>query len=113
MTRKELAAAILQERSELQAKSLEQQRKPLPYYLLNLSHPAIHLLYQHWRLEKRGQARFPPSDLERTEFELEMLSATALHMLERHFKQQSKSTKKEPLTAATVKGSGGKVFPHN
>lgn len=110
MTRKELAAAILQERSELQAKSLERQRKPLPYYLLNLSHPAIHLLYQHWRLEKKGQARFPPSDLERTEFELEMLSAAALHMLERHF--QEKSTKKEPLTVAAVKDSGGKVFPH-
>lgn len=92
MTRKELAAAILQERSELQAKSLEQQRKPLPYYLLNLSHPAMHLLYQHWRLEKKGQARFPPSDIERTEFELEMLSDIALKALEQHF--QEKSTKK-------------------
>lgn len=111
MTRKELAAAILQERSELQAKSLEQQRKPLPYYLLNLSHPAIHLLYQHWRLEKKGQARFPPSDLERTEFELEMLSDIALKALEQHF--QVRSIKKEPLTVAAVKDSGGKVFPHN
>ena len=92
MTRKELAAAILQERSEMQAKSLEQQRKPLPYYLLNLSHPAMHLLYQHWRLEKKGQARFPPSDIERTEFELEMLNDIALKALEQHF--QEKSTKK-------------------
>lgn len=111
MTRKELVAAILQERSELQAKSLEQQRKPLPYYLLNLSHPAMHLLYQHWRIEKKGQARFPPSDIERTEFELEMLSDVALKALEQHF--QKKSTKKESLTAGTVKDSGGKVFPRN
>ncbi|WP_102050197.1 hypothetical protein [Pygmaiobacter massiliensis] len=98
MTRKELAAAILQERSEMFAKSARRERNPLPYYLLNLSHPAMHLLYQNWRLEKKGQARFPPSDLERTEFELEMLSASALKTLEQHFNQ--KAQKKSPSRLA-------------
>lgn len=110
MTRKELAAEILLERSEMFAKSARRERKPLPYYILNLSHPTMHQLYENWRIAKKGQARFPPSDIERAEFELEMLSDMALKALEQHF--QEKSTKKEPLTVAAVKDSGGKVFPH-
>ena len=92
MTRKELAAEIMQERSEMFAKSARRERNPLPYYLLNLSHPSMHQLYKNWRLTNRGQVRFPPSDIERTEFELEMLSDIALKALEQHF--QEKSTKK-------------------
>ena len=79
MTDEELVARILEERRRIARK------KPgVPYYMINIGHPAVAAIYEKWRAQQ-GPRWAPPSDEARTLFELQMMNGTARRMLEDHF----------------------------
>lgn len=67
-----LAAVIVEERRAAAAKN-----KKLPYYMLNISHPAMLRLYSAWRIQAAAQG-VAAGDIERTAWELSLLSDEAL-----------------------------------
>lgn len=79
MTDRELAAHILEERRRLAKK-----RPGVPYYMLNIGHPAVEVAYAKWRAAQ-GPHGCPPGDEERTMFELSMMSPACRALLEQHF----------------------------
>ena len=80
MTQKELAREIVVERG----RALRDGRR-IPYYLVNINHPAISALYNAYKSTARVPSHFPPSDIERTLFELSLLNETAITALRAHY----------------------------
>ena len=83
MTNEELAGRILEERKRRAQRQTNRKEQP-PYYMLNIGHPAVAAVYSEWR-SKKAPHGCPPSDLERTLFELDMMSPLARKLLEQHF----------------------------
>ena len=79
MTDEELIFRIQEER-----RRIARQKPGVPYYMINISHPAVAAIYEKWRAQQ-GPRWAPPSDEARTAFELQMMSVTARQMLEDHF----------------------------
>lgn len=79
MTDEELVSRILEER-----RRIARQKPGVPYYMINIGHPAVAAIYEKWRAQQ-GPRWAPPSDEARTAFELQMMSGTARRMLEDHF----------------------------
>ncbi len=85
MTNKELAARILQDRRKSADKAAHRGKpKVVPYYMLNIQHPAVAAMYDRWRA-RQGPAGCPPSDMARTLFELDVLSPAGRALLEQHY----------------------------
>lgn len=79
MSDDELIFRILEER-----RRFARQKPGVPYYMVNIGHPAVASIYAKWRA-RQGPAGCPPGDEERTAFELEMMSPAARRLLEEHF----------------------------
>lgn len=79
MSDDELIFRILEER-----RRFARQKPGVPYYMVNIGHPAVAAIYEKWRAQQ-GPRWAPPSDEARTAFELQMMSSTARQMLEDHF----------------------------
>lgn len=79
MTDQELTLCILTERRRMAKK-----RPGTPWYMLNLEHPAVAVMYAKWRAGQ-GPHGCPPSDEARTRFELAMISPAGRALLEQHF----------------------------
>lgn len=75
---------------------LEDRRQPvpdersglIPWYFINVNHPAISPIYGAW-MAKQGH-RTAPSDMERTRFELSLLSNGALKYMEERYKREGR-----------------------
>ena len=77
MTYNELADRILA------ARQREVGHNPkVPYYFLNIAHPALRPLYAAWK-----PTTAPPSDRERLVWELKQLNADALKKIAEKFKE--------------------------
>lgn len=79
MTNAQLVDLVLEERQRMAKK-----RPGVPYYMLNVQHPAVAVMYAKWRAEQ-GPHGCPPGDRERTLFELDMMAPAARRLLEDHF----------------------------
>ena len=106
MTDRELAQRIVEERRRMARK-----RRGMPYYMLNLEHPAVAVMYAKWRAGQ-GPHGCPPSDEARTEFEISMMSQAGRALLEEHFEVIEKMrsagpgvASAGPCTARAVQGS--------
>ena len=51
----------------------QQGRRMPAYYMTNLRHPVVDMLFAAWKKERGMTAQYPVSDKERTEFELQLL----------------------------------------
>ena len=80
METNELVQRILEERARRAANDRSLQST---YYMMNLRHPAVAVLYDEWKQENGEQ--YAPGDAERTAFELELMSQKARKLLERHY----------------------------
>ena len=75
---------------------LEDRRQPvpndrsglIPWYFINVNHPAINPIYGAW-MAKQGHHR-APSDVERTRFELSLLSNGALKYMEERYRKEKR-----------------------
>lgn len=81
----ELARLIYAERTQTAERAKRIGTTPPPYYMVNFSHPVICGLYERWRVAHGIHKNFPPSDIERTIFELEIMSAGTRQELEKHY----------------------------
>lgn len=79
MSDEDLIFRILEER-----RRIARQKPGVPYYMVNIGHPAVVSIYEKWRAQQ-GPRWAPPSDEARTAFELQMMSSIARQMLEDHF----------------------------
>lgn len=98
MTDRELAEHVLEERRRMAKK-----RPGMPYYMLNLEHPAVAVMYAKWRAV-RGPHGCPPSDEARTEFELAMMSPEGRALLEQHFEAIEKMRSASPGSMEVLLG---------
>lgn len=90
----ELAARVYEARGKAAQRAKRLHTPPPPFYMMNLGHPVVRALYDAWkaarpvrkgtsapalppgRMGGRGiWPQDPPGDVERTEFELSLLSA--------------------------------------
>ena len=83
MTNEMLAERILEERKRRAQRRTNRREHPA-YYMMNIDHPAVAAIYSEWR-SKKAPHGCPPGDLERTLFELDMMSPLARKFLEQHF----------------------------
>ena len=81
MTYGELADRILAEREKM-----VKYNSKIPYYFLNIAHPALRELYEGWK-----PTNSPPSDKERLIWELKLLNAEALKAIAEKFKNQEEN----------------------
>lgn len=88
-TLEKLARRVWEERSQIVRIG---QEKEIPYYLLNLRHPAIRTIYDSWRRSKHAIS-FPPSDIERIAWELSLLNKETLLVVQAHFEAVDKMEK--------------------
>ena len=52
------------------------------YYLTNVTHPMVQALFREYRMRQGISLRYPPSDMERVEFEFSLLNREALDAIE-------------------------------
>lgn len=89
LTLDDLARAIVAERTQAARK-----RRKAPYYILNLTHPALKELYEKYKAARGIPRHFPPGDIERTRFELSLLSAQTLEAIRAHCALQNQTKEK-------------------
>ncbi len=83
----ELARLIYAERTQAAERAKRIGATPPPYYMVNFGHPVICGLYDRWRVARGIHKNFPPSDIERTLFELEIMAAGTRRELEKHYER--------------------------
>ena len=98
MTDRELTLCILEERRRMAKK-----RPGTPWYMPNLEHPAVAVMYAKWRAEQ-GPHGCPPSDEARTQFELAMMSPEGRALLEEHFEVIEKMRSASPGSMEVLLG---------
>lgn len=86
MTNSQLAKRILAERTRNAERDRARMGRhaDVPYYMLNIRHPAVAAMYDKWRAAQ-GPQGCPPGDLARTLFELDMLTPAGRQLLEQHY----------------------------
>lgn len=102
MTDQELTLCILAERRRMAKK-----RPGTPWYMLNLEHPAVAVMYAKWRAGQ-GPHGCPPSDEARTRFELAMISPEGRALLEQHFEAIEKMRSASPGSMEVLLGGKGR-----
>lgn len=78
----DLARRVWEERSQIIR--IGQDDHP-PYYMTNLRHPTIRVLYDQWRKSEADGPTMAPGDLERIAWELSLMSQETLAAIQRHF----------------------------
>lgn len=87
MDNEELARLVYAERTQVAERAKRMGTTPPPYYMVNFSHPVIRGLYDRWKLSKGIHRGDPPSDIERTLFELEIMAKGTRRELEKHYER--------------------------
>lgn len=87
MDNEELARLIYAERTQVAEQARRKSAPPPPYYMLNINHPLIRKLYDRWKAAKGIHRGDPPSDQERTEFELALLNAATRREMAAHYER--------------------------
>ena len=80
-----LAPLVLADRN---ADAESRRRDGQPWYFININHPSMRLFYDRW-MESR-KTKIPPGDIERTQFELSLLSNAALIYMETNYRKQGR-----------------------
>lgn len=78
-----LAALIVDDRRAAAA-----QNRKLPFYMLNVGHPLVLRMYTAWRTAAAAQ-NTPPGDIERTAWELSLLSDQALEAIKKQYNMEA------------------------
>lgn len=78
----ELAARVYEARGKAAQRAKRLRTAPPPYYMLNPGHPVVRALYDAWKTSRGIWPQDPPGDVERTEFELSLLSAETREAVE-------------------------------
>lgn len=87
MSNEELARRIYAERTQVAEQARRKSAPQPPYYMLNINHPLIRELYDRWRMSKGIHRCGPPSDLERTEFELALMNTATRRAMADHYER--------------------------
>lgn len=90
MTLDDLARAIVSERTQAARK-----RRKTPYYIINLTHPALKELYEKYKAARGIPHQFPPGDIERTRFELSLLSDETIAAIRAHCEPQEQPEERQ------------------
>lgn len=81
---KRLATLVLEDRRAV----AEKRSTDIPWYFININHPAMRLFYDGW-MQSRGRASLP-GDVDRAEFELSLLSNKALGFVADKYKREGR-----------------------
>ena len=90
-TLEDLARRVWEERSKIIR--IGQDDHP-PYYMTNLRHPTIRVLYDQWRKSEADGPTMAPGDLERIAWELSLMSQETLAAIQHHFEAVDEMEKK-------------------
>ncbi len=81
---KRLASLVLEDRRAV----AEKRSTDIPWYFININHPAMRLFYDGW-MQSRGRASLP-GDVDRAEFELSLLSNKALSFMADKYRKEGR-----------------------
>jgi hypothetical protein len=81
---KRLAPLVLEDRRAV----AEKRSTDIPWYFININHPAMRLFYDGW-MQSRGRASLP-GDVDRAEFELSLLSNKALSFMADKYRKEGR-----------------------
>lgn len=83
----ELARRVWADRQVAAARAKRLGAKGVPYYMMNLGHPAVRALYDEWKAAKGLRREDATGDIERTCFELELLGPEARRAIREHLER--------------------------
>ena len=81
---KRLAPLVLEDRRTV----TEKRSTDIPWYFININHPAMRLFYDGW-MQSRGRASLP-GDVDRAEFELSLLSNKVLSFMADKYRKEGR-----------------------
>lgn len=81
---KRLAPLVLEDRRAV----AEKRSTDIPWYFININHPAMRLFYDGW-MQSRGRASLP-GDVDRAEFELSLLSNKVLSFMADKYRKEGR-----------------------
>lgn len=79
-----MAPLVLEDRRNVTDRKTTQA----PWYFININHPAMRPFYEAW-IHAR-ETRIPPGDIERTQFELSLLTNKALAFMAKEYKKEGR-----------------------